>query len=400
MKNKEISTKTGLLMFFTLVVAYITFAASWVGGSNLGPEITSTYFDGPVSPVISQVVNYTITIARALANFLAAYFLIKLGAKKASSLAFALLLFSLVAVWMPNFWLYTGARMIMALGGSMIMVYMNPLVVRFIAPKHKLLVSSLITATYNIGAFIMAVAFLFFADLMRADWRITLSLIGLVSAAMFLIWMLKAEDFETSNANTNQDYSYAMAIKDSFIWRFSAGFAALLFLYVMTLTSLPATLAGAHKDFNSGYMLLAVSGGGMIATLLMTKLNINRPRRPYLILMGILAIIVTTAGLFLAPISSALSYGLFFLSGFLVFLQYPVFLNLPHELPDMYPQKATLMFGIIWALCYGFYTILTFLWSMILANFGLAAAHIFWSVMCCFYILAVISLPETYKQSK
>lgn len=57
---KEVSQKTGILMFFTLFAAYVTFAASWVGGSNLGPQIIQTYFGHEVSPVLSQVVNYTI----------------------------------------------------------------------------------------------------------------------------------------------------------------------------------------------------------------------------------------------------------------------------------------------------------------------------------------------------
>ncbi|AUW97296.1 MFS transporter [Streptococcus pluranimalium] len=401
MSNTNVSTKTGLIMFFTLVLAYITFAASWVGGSNLSAEITNHYFGGPVSPVISQVVNYTITIARAIANFLAAYFLIKLGIKRASTLAFILLLFSLVAVWMPNYWFYIIARMFMALGGSMIMVYMNPLVVRFIQPKYKLMVSSLITATYNIGAFFVAVAFLFFADAMKADWRITLTIIGLVSASMFLIWMFKAKDFDTRGnaANHAEHYSYSIAIKDPFIWRFSVGFGCFLFLYVMSLTSLPSTLASAFSNngFQAGLMLLAVSGGGMVATLIMMKLPLNRPRKPYLVVMGISAILVTQAGLFIVPSSPILAYALFFITGLLIFLQYPVFLNLPHELPDMNPQKATLMFGIIWALTYGLYTILTFVWSLVLANFGLNLAHLFYALMTAVYVLSIFTLPETYR---
>lgn len=397
----NISTKSGLIMFFTLVIAYISFAASWVGGSNLGPEITAHYFgDGGVSPVISQLVNYTITIARAVANFLAAYFLVKLGVKKASSLAFILLLFSAVAVWMPNYWLYILSRMIMALGGSMIMIYMNPLVVRFIKPQYKLLTSSLITATYNIGAFAVAVAFFFFADAMRADWRLTLSAISAVSAAMFLIWLIQAKDFETGGGATSTEYTYSMVVRDSFVWRFSAGFAFFLFLYVMSLTSLPSTLAKAHEGFNSAYMILAVSGGGMVASLVLLKFKVDRPRRPYLKLMGLLAILVSALGLLAAPSLPAISYALFFLTGFFVFIQYAVFLNVPHELPDMYPQKATLMFGVIWALCYGIYTILTYLWSLIFANFGLTTAHIFWIAMCCLYMVAVHSLPETYKGNK
>lgn len=70
----EVSHKTGILMFFILFAAYVTFAASWAGGSNHGPEIIQTYFGSQVSPVLSQVVNYTITIARVVANFFGSVF--------------------------------------------------------------------------------------------------------------------------------------------------------------------------------------------------------------------------------------------------------------------------------------------------------------------------------------
>lgn len=86
---KEVSQKTGILMFFTLFAAYVTFAASWVGGSNLGPQIIQTYFGHEVSPVLSQVVNYTITIARVVANFLAALFLMKLGSSALVNLPYS-----------------------------------------------------------------------------------------------------------------------------------------------------------------------------------------------------------------------------------------------------------------------------------------------------------------------
>lgn len=88
--------------------------------------------------MVSEVINYTITIARIFANLVAAYILLKLNPRKASIVALVLLCFSFVAVFATNYWLYTIARMIMALGGSMIMVYMNTVVARFIANDEKL----------------------------------------------------------------------------------------------------------------------------------------------------------------------------------------------------------------------------------------------------------------------
>lgn len=404
MNNKEVSHKTGILMFYTLLIAYITFAASWVGGSNLGPQIVATYFgDKGVDPTISEMVNYTITIARVIANFLAAAVLVKMGIKKAAQLAIALLCFALVAVWMPNYWLYIIARMIMALGGSMIMVYMNPIVVRFVAQENKIFYSSLITASYNIGAFVIAIAFVLFADVLRADWRITLSGVALVAIMTFITWLIKAEDFATGGNQAAQvsTYSYGQAVKDPFVWRFAVGFSAFLILYVMSLNSIPGQLAKEFADiFVPGYMICAVSGGGIMGTLVRLKSPVNRERKPYLVMLGIAATLTMAAGIVsIALLKVALlGYLCFFASGFLIFYQYAVYLNIPHELPDMNPQKATLMFGIIWGVTYGLYTILNFIWSWIYGHIGYWPSTLFYCLVPVIYLAMIMTLPETYKK--
>ena len=405
MENKSISNKTGILMFYTLFLAYITFAASWVGGSTLGPQIVSTFFgDKGVDPTISEMVNYTITVARVIANFLAAAVLVKFGIKRAAIIAIGLLCFALVAVWMPSYPLYIVARMIMALGGSMIMVYMNPIVVRFVSQENKIFYSSLITASYNIGAFVIAIAFVFWADTLRMDWRLTLSGIALMAIICFLVWLFKAENFETGGGQAGQapTYSYGQALKDSFVWRFAVGFAAFLILYVMSLNSIPGQLAKEFPDiFVAGYMICAVSGGGITGTLVRLKSPVNRERRPYLVRLGIMAIATMTAGIASIAIlkMAFLGYLFFFACGFLIFYQYAVYLNIPHELPNMNPQKATLMFGIIWGVTYGLYTVLNYFWSWIYGNFGFWPSALFYLAVPVIYLAMILTLPETYKKS-
>lgn len=406
MESKSISHKTGILMFYTLLIAYITFAASWVGGSTLGPQIVSSFFgDKGVDPTISEMVNYTITVARVVANFLAAAVLVKFGIKRAALIAIGLLCFALVAVWMPNYWLYILARMIMALGGSMIMVFMNPIVVRFVSQENKIFYSSLITASYNIGAFIIAIAFVFWADALRLDWRITLSAVALVAVFLFGLWYFKAQDFETGSPQTQNkvsSYSYGQALRDPFVWRFAVGFAAFLILYVMSLNSIPGQLAKEFPEiFVAGYMICAISGGGIAGTLVRLKSPVNRPRKPYLIQLGVLAIATMAAGI--ASIAllhlSWLGYLFFFATGFLIFYQYAVYLNIPHELPNMNPQKATLMFGIIWGITYGLYTILNYFWSWIYGHIGFWPSTLFYLAVPVIYLAMILTLPETYKKS-
>ncbi|ACB62451.1 hypothetical protein Exig_3006 [Exiguobacterium sibiricum 255-15] len=72
-------------MMAVLWFAYATFTMNWVAGSSLTPQITVHFFDDrTVNPLISQLVNYSITTARVFANILAALILMKLGPKKST----------------------------------------------------------------------------------------------------------------------------------------------------------------------------------------------------------------------------------------------------------------------------------------------------------------------------
>ena len=281
----------------------------------------------------------------------------------------------------------------------MIMVYMNPLVVRFVAREQKIFYSSFITASYNIGAFIMAIAFVFFAQALRYNWRITLSCVAAFSILFFVIWLFKAQNFETSSSNdVANDYSYGKAIKDPFVWKFALGFGAFLFLYVMTLASLPPTLAEAYPAFRPGAMICAVSGGGIVETLLMLKIKVECKRRPILLALGSAVIVTVALALCFIKSAPSIAYILLFISGILLFTQYPIYLNIPHELQNMNPQKSTLLFGVIWALTYGFYTILNVIWSMVLGVGGFLSANIFYIIVSMIYLVAIILLPETYHK--
>ena len=394
------STRQGLLMFFALLAGYTAFAANWVAGSSLSGHITEHYFAGQAVPsVIKQVVNYSITVARIFANFLAAFVLLRLGIKRAASLAVLLLLFALVAIWLPNYYLYVLARMIMAVGGSMVMVYMNPLVSRFVAREQKVVFSTLITVSYNVGAFIVALAFAFWLDLMHHNWQLTMTAFSGLLVLVALFWFAVAADFDTGGGGELKDnYGYGQALRDPFNWTFALGFGGFLFLYVMSLTTYPAVLPQHLPLLHTGWITLSVAGGGIAGAFLGTVAGRQRrPRRPMCALFGCLMIGFMLLAFLVANWSPVLSYGCMFLSGFFMFSQYSIFLNMPHELPNMNPQKVTLIFGVIWALAYTSYTLLNIIWSFVLDHLGWTASMIFYFGLSSLYLLALWRLPETYK---
>ncbi|WP_050607556.1 MFS transporter [Clostridium niameyense] len=399
--NKKNSSK-GMLMLIVLWFAYVAFAINWVTGSTLGGEVVKTFFNGPVPPVILQVINYTITAARVFANFIAALILMKTGPKRAIRIALGLLMLSVVAVWMPNYWAYTVARMIMALGGSMIVVYMNPVVANYVSPEKKMIANALNTVSYNFGAFLTAILFLSMNKVMRADWRVTMTAVSIITVVLFIIWIAGSEDFDTKTnvtGNSIVEYTYLDGLKDSFVWKYSLGFAGFVFLYILSITSFPAAFPQYAPKINGSMINLLVTGFAILGTVLGTKLGLTDiSRKKTMFISGIIMIVSFAIVLYFSNISASIAYVFAAISGFFMFIQYPIYMNLAHEMKDMSPQKLTIIFGLLWAIAYSFYTVLTVIWSLILGKYGWNAASVFYIVSSCLYLVMVLTLPETSKK--
>jgi MFS family permease len=393
--------KKGYFMMAVLWLAYVTFAMNWVAGSSLTPQITKTFFGGPVDPLISQLVNYSITTARVFANILAAIVLMKMGPKKAAGVAIGLLMMGLVAIYLPNYWAYTVARMVMAVGGSMVIVYMNPVVAHYVTnSKVKLRINAANTVTYNVGAFIVSVLFALFSNKMVENWRLTLTFFASLTILFFIGWLWKAENFETieKNGGEAEAYGYKDALKDGFLWRYGMAFASFLTLYVLSLVSFKAIFE-QYTLLNGSVTNLLISGFGILGLFAGIRIgNKGVPRKPALIWSGIVMVGTFAIALVLANKLPLVSYVLFSVSGFAMYIQYPIFMNLPHELKGMTPQRLTIMFGLFWALAYAGQTIATILWSYILGTNGYVPAMIFFIAVSSVYIFLVATFPETRQK--
>jgi MFS family permease len=394
-------TKKGYFMLAVLWLSYVTFAMNWVAGSSLTPQITKTFFGGTVDPLISQLVNYSITTARVFANILAAVFLMKLGPKKAAGIAIGLLMMGLVAIYLPNYWAYTAARMVMAVGGSMVIVYMNPVVAHYITnSKIKLRMNAANTVAYNTGAFIVAVLFTIFAKQMVVNWRLTLTFFAALTILFFAGWLWKAENFETREnyRGKTEAYGYKDALKDGFLWRYGMAFASFLTLYVLSLVSFKAVF-DQYTLLNGSVTNLLISGFGILGTFAGIRIgNKGVPRKPILIFSGIVMVGAFALALVFANQVPFLSYTLISISGFAMYIQYPIFLNLPHELKGMTAQRLTIMFGLFWALAYAGQTIATIIWSYLLGTAGYTPAMIFFIAVSSVYIFLAATFPETRQK--
>ena len=123
--------------------------------------------------------------------------------------------------------------------------------------------------------------------------------------------------------------------------------------------------------------------------------NKDVPRRPVLFITGIVMVGSFALTLLFANINPMVSYIFAAICGFACYVQYPIFLNLPHELKGMNPQKLTIMFGMFWAIAYAGQTIATIIWSYLLGTAGYVPSMIFFVAAISVYIFLVPTLPET-----
>ena len=392
------TTKKGYFMMTVLWFAYATFAMNWVAGSSLTPQVTNHFFGNQsVDPLISQLVNYSITTARVFANILAALVLMKLGPKKAPLLALFFLMMSIVAIYLPNYWAYTVARMVMGLGGSMIIVYMNPVVTRYVTnPSEKLRINALNTVSYNVGAFIVSVLFTLFSNQFIANWELTLTIFASLTAVLFILWLIVSEEFELNEAAADDTpYGYLDAIRDPFLWTYAIAFGGFLTLYILSLVGLKPVF-DTYTQLNGSLVNLFVSGAGIIGTFVGLRIgNLGKPRKPILLISGVIMIGSFIVTVVLANVFPILAYLFAFLSGFAMYVQYPIFMNLAHERKGMTPQKITVLFGLFWAIAYATQTLFTIAWSYTLGQFGYTLSMIVFFVFCSVYLIFGLFLPET-----
>ena len=393
----------GYPMMAILCLSYIAFAMNWVAGSSLSREINLHFWGAAaISPVISQAVNYSITFARVIANLLAAFVLTRLGPKKASALAIFLMTSALIAIYLPSYWAYTIARMFMGLGGSMVIVYTNPVLSHYIHdPKTKLRISGANTAAYNVGAFIISLLFTLFPKIMTWNWQVTLTITALLTVILFVLWLVKAETFpiHTTASGDHLKYGYKDALRDPFLWKYALGFSGFLVIYVIPITSLKPVL-DEYTSLTGSLVSLLVASGALIGTVIGIRLgNSAMRRKPVLLVSGVLMILFIAGTVFLPEKFALLAYLCALLSGVAQFSQYVIYMNIPHEMPGNSPQKLTTIFGLFWGISYAIFTVIQIIWSYLLGTAGYIPAMLFFLLCTCQYVVFSVFLPETKPRS-
>lgn len=78
--------------------------------------------------------------------------------------------------------------------------------------EPKIIASALVTASYNIGAGLVAIIFFLYKDVVISDWQHTMYIFSLFSILLLVLWTMLAKDFSPNDENTHhqEEYKYKM----------------------------------------------------------------------------------------------------------------------------------------------------------------------------------------------
>jgi MFS transporter, CP family, cyanate transporter len=369
--------------------SYVLFAMAWVGATaNMGQIMEAMNIQ---SLAAASMLSGAVTLAKIVGTFIAAVIALKLGIKLAFLVSGLMIGIGIFSPYIQSYDLLLVSRFIVGLGGALMVVYFNPIVLHWFEPNERPIVNGLNAVAFNLGT---AIVMWLIDDLnhLLGDWQATLSAFSIASIFLALCWCLV--DYQepettgegTDNVSTKAAYSYIDGLKDSFNWQYSLSYAGLLGFYICLFTFYP------EAGISQGSFVM---GAGIIGTLAGIVYSRMVPQRlPIIRWSGLL---LTLSVLCLSFIDDAMLRTISAISlGFFMFFPVTALISLPHELENMTPQRITVIFSLFYSISYLVATVI--LWAfglMVDASGNYYSAFMMISVLSLSLFAGSFWLPET-----
>ncbi len=376
-----------------IFISYVLFAMAWVGGTaSMNQIMASMHIESLAS---ASFISGAVSFAKIVGTFFAAWVAVKLGVKWAFFTAGVLVSIGLLTPLAPNYELLLISRFLVGLGGALMIVYFNPIVMSWFEPEERPTIIGLNAVAFNVGVGIILWQMNNFNSL-TGSWQNTLILFSLASIAFSFIWLLvKTPDSEKTQVNENQEsdeYSYADGLKDKFNWIFGLSYSGLLTFFLCLFTFYPK--AGiTQTPWVIGSCLI-----GALAGIIYSK---KFPLRIPVIRWSGLVIIVTIAGFSFSSILLLQTLSGIIL-GFFVFFPMTALASIPHELLKMTSKKVTVIFSLFFTISYMVGTLALWVFGKLvdMNNGDYTQAFILITVMSSTFFIGSFFLPETGKKNK
>lgn len=372
-------------------LSYVLFAMAWVGGTASMSQIMEAMdVEGLAS---ASFISGAVTLAKIVGTLVAAWLASKLGVKLAFIVSAFMIVLGFLTPYAPNYDLLLISRFIMGLGGALMVVYFNPIVIKWFSPGERPIVNGLNSVAFNIG---VCVVLFGFSDISQwlGGWKNALVAFSLASLVLTLLFFLV--DFSGSDNQQNQgqtpqsdSYTYKQGFSDPFNWVLALSVTGILSLFICVFTFYPQ--AGITQ---TKYII----GFGILGTVIGILLGKYYPLRiPPLRWSGLL-LTVASFGVCFSP-NAVLQTASAILLGVCVFIPYAILVTVPQELPNMTGKRITVIFSIFYSVSYLISTVVLWLFGLLvdLNNGSFTASFILISLVSGSLFACSFFLPETGK---
>lgn len=399
-KNVKVQSLTfskGVILWALLAFAYLIFVMNWgfasaglagkAGGAGYLGHFFPNASDAPSfvlqkDSVENQAVNWGITIGRAIGSILVGWLIVKVSHKYAVIISLVFMLFGIAAPYSPSYAGFIILRTIMAIGGTMQIVLLQPVAARYMNQRQKTLFSKLSPFFYPIGTIITLLPFVKGDNsLFQEQWQtifLVISLLTLIPLIGYIILGAKFDLYPDAIAarQTAEPLSLFKFFKqkDTWVWALLYGswLIAVVFPFTLSKPLFHRFIGDATNSYNpqiNVFLIVFLAGMfvGPFTVGLISQYQLKR--RAFIagvigfgVLMYILATITFIKGVATEGPGKYGGYSALFLilglvMGTCLWGIQGVLLNLPHEYKGANPRKVGYQFGLIWGLGYAFFTI-------------------------------------------
>ncbi|MCP4272395.1 MAG: MFS transporter, partial [Gammaproteobacteria bacterium] len=368
--------------------SYVLFAMAWVGGTaSMGNIMSSFSLDSMAS---ASFISGAVTFAKIIGTFLAALVSIKLGIKGALFFACLLVATGIFTPLASGYDVLLISRFLMGLGGALMIVYFNPVVMKWFSIEERPTINGINAVAFNVGTAIILWSMPAINSI-TGGWQNSLIYFSVASLLLAILWLFveyeKDEQKEEVNQQSSDDnYSYVDGLKDKFNWAYAFCYSGLLAFYICLFTFYPKAGIVASK-WVIGFGIV-----GTIAGMIYSK-NVSR-RLPVIRWSGLIQTL-TIVGLSFSTDETMQTLCAIIL-GFFIFFPITALVSIPHELPNMTSSKITVVFSLFWSISYLVATIVLWFFGYMVDVYSgsFNEAFVLISAVSASFFIGSFMLPE------
>ncbi len=372
-------------------LSYVLFAMAWVGGTASMTQIMASFDVDSLAS--ASFISGAVTFAKIVGTFAAAFLAIKFGVKGAFFISCILVAVGIFTPTATGYDVLLISRFLMGLGGAFMIVYFNPIVMKWFSADERPVINGLNAVAFNVGTAIILWS-MSSINLLTGSWKMSLIVFSVASVILALLWLFV--DYEADPATEavvtetqNTTYGYMDGIKDPFNWSYALCYSGLLAFYICLFTFYPQAGIVASKW---------VIGMGIVGTIAGMIYSKKFPNRIPIIRWSGLIQTISIIGLSFSADATIQTISAIVL-GFFVFFPVTALVTIPHELPGMNTDKITVVFSLFWSISYLIATVVLWIFGYLvdIAGGDYTQAFILITAISSTFFLGSFLLPEPKK---